>query len=166
MVVDEMQDYSWIQFVLLKKLFPCKMTILGDKAQTMEEQQQDVLKFLPKIFGRDIRKIVMNRSYRNTMEIAQYANRLTGVSDIELFDRHGDAVEEMQFKNLHTALDRVLEKWEQKREDYETEALVLFTEREAEHAFLYLEEKLRTLDPDGEYQLTYMNRDSQNFKKD
>lgn len=74
MVVDEMQDYSWIQFVLLKKLFPCKMTILGDKAQTMEEQQQDVLKFLPKIFGRDIRKIVMNRSYRNTMEIAQYAN--------------------------------------------------------------------------------------------
>lgn len=42
-VVDEMQDYSWIQFVLLKKLFPCKMTILGDKAQTMEEQQQDVL---------------------------------------------------------------------------------------------------------------------------
>lgn len=165
MVVDEMQDYSWIQFVLLKKLFPCKMTILGDKAQTMEEQQQDVLKFLPKIFGRDIRKIVMNRSYRNTMEIAQYANRLIGVSDIELFDRHGDAVEEMQFKNLHTALDRVLEKWEQKREDYETEALVLFTEREAEHAFLYLEEKLRTLDPDGEYQLTYMNRDSQNFKK-
>ena len=62
----------------------------------------------------------------------------------------------MQFKNLHTALDRVLEKWEQKREDYETEALVLFTEREAEHAFLYLEEKLRTLDPDGEYQLTYI----------
>ena len=165
LIVDEMQDYSWIQYVLLRKLFPCRMTILGDKAQTMEEQQQDVLKFLPKILGRDIRKIVMNRSYRNTMEIAQYANRLTGVSDIELFDRHGDAVEEIQFKNLHTALDRVLEKWEQKREDYETEALVLFTEREAEHAFLYLEEKLRTLDPDGEYQLTYMNRDSQNFKK-
>ena len=100
-VVDEMQDYSWIQFVLLKKLFPCKMTILGDKAQTMEEQQQDVLKFLPKIFGRDIRKIVMNRSYRNTMEIAQYANRLIGVSDIELFDRHGDAVEEMPVSYTH-----------------------------------------------------------------
>ena len=107
----------------------------------------------------------MNRSYRNTMEIAQYANRLIGVSDIELFDRHGDAVEEMQFKRLHTALDMVLEKWEQKREDYETEVLVLFTEREAEHAFLYLEEKLKTRDPEGEYQLTYMNRDSQNFKK-
>ena len=164
-VVDEMQEYSWIQFVLLKKLFPCKMTILGDKAQTMEEKQQDVLTFLPKIFGRDIRKIVMNRSYRNTMEIAQYANQLTGISDIELFDRHGETVEEKNFDSLEAALDRVLEKWEQKREDYETEALVLFTEKEAEHAFLYLEDRLKTRDPEGEYQLTYMNRDSQNFKK-
>ena len=164
-VVDEMQDYSWIQFVLLKKLFPCKMTILGDKAQTMEEQQQDVLKFLPKIFGRDIRKIVMNRSYRNTMEIAQYANRLTGISDMELFDRHGEAVEKAKFEELEEALDTVIEKWEARREDYETEALILFTEKEAEHAFLYLEDRLKTRDPEGEYQITYMNRDSQNFKK-
>ena len=164
-IVDEMQDYSWIQFVLLKKLFPCRMTILGDKAQTMEEKQQDALTFLPGIFGRDIRKIIMNRSYRNTMEIAQYANRLTGIQDIELFDRHGAAVEERHFENLEAALDMVIEKWEQKRADYETEALILFTEAEAEHAFLYLEDRLKSRDPDGEYELTYMNRDSQNFKK-
>ena len=30
LVVDEMQDYSWIQYLILKKLFPCRMTILGD----------------------------------------------------------------------------------------------------------------------------------------
>lgn len=164
-VVDEMQDYSWIQYVLLRKLFPCRMTILGDKAQTMEEQQQDVLKFLPKIFGRDIRKIVMNRSYRNTMEIAEYANKLTGIQDMELFERHGEPVEERSFAKLEEALDQVIVDWEAKRADYETEALVFFTEREAEHAYLYIEEKLKNLDPDGEYQLSYMNRDSQNFKK-
>ena len=84
-VVDEMQDYSWIQYVLLRKLFPCRMTILGDKAQTMEEQQQDVLKFLPKIFGRDIRKIVMNRSYRNTMEIAEYPPSITNEAMVSFF---------------------------------------------------------------------------------
>lgn len=71
-----MQDYSWIQYLLIRKMFPCRMTILGDKAQTMEDETQDVLKFLPKIFGKDIRKIVMNRSYRNTMEVAQYATIL------------------------------------------------------------------------------------------
>ena len=164
-VVDEMQDYSWIQYVLLRKLFPCRMTILGDKAQTMEEQQQDVLKFLPKIFGRDIRKIVMNRSYRNTMEIAEYANKLTGIQDMELFERHGEPVEERSFAKLEKALDQVIVDWEAKRVDYETEALIFFTEREAEHAYLYIEEKLKNLDPDGECQLSYMNRDSQNFKK-
>ena len=160
-----MQDYSWIQYVLLRKLFPCRMTILGDKAQTMEEQQQDVLKFLPKIFGRDIRKIVMNRSYRNTMEIAEYANKLTGIQDMELFERHGEPVEERSFAKLEEALDQVIVDWEAKRADYETEALIFFTEREAEHAYLYIEEKLKNLDPDGEHQLSYMNRDSQNFKK-
>ncbi len=125
-VVDEMQDYSWIQYVLLKKLFPCRMTILGDKAQTMEEQQQDVLKFLPKIFGRDIRKIIMNRSYRNTMEIAEYANKLTGIQDMELFERHGAPVEERMFAQQKEALDEVIRRWEAKKADYETEVLILF----------------------------------------
>lgn len=164
-VVDEMQDYSWIQYVLLKKLFPCRMTILGDKAQTMEEQQQDVLKFLPKIFGKDIRKIVMNRSYRNTMEIAEYANKLTGIQDMELFERHGVPVEERCFAKLEETLDEVISKWEARKEQYETEALIFLTEKEAEKAYLYIEEKLKSMDPDGEYQLAYMNRDSQNFKK-
>ncbi len=42
-----MQDYSRLQYQILKKMFPCRMTILGDKAQTMEEKEQDVLGFLP-----------------------------------------------------------------------------------------------------------------------
>ena len=34
LVIDEMQDYSYLQYVLLAKMFSCNMTILGDKAQT------------------------------------------------------------------------------------------------------------------------------------
>ncbi|MFR8493385.1 MAG: UvrD-helicase domain-containing protein [Mediterraneibacter gnavus] len=87
LVIDEMQDYSFLQYTILAELFPCKMTILGDCAQTMEEQQQDVLKFLPGILGRHTRTIVMNKSYRNTVEIARYANRLAGLTDMELLGR-------------------------------------------------------------------------------
>ena len=43
LVVDEMQDYSRLQYLILKMMFPCRMTILGDKAQTMEDEAQDVL---------------------------------------------------------------------------------------------------------------------------
>ena len=164
-VVDEMQDYSWIQYLLIHKMFPCRMTILGDKAQTMEDETQDVLKFLPKIFGKDIRKIVMNRSYRNTMEVAQYANHLTGIEDMELFERHGEPVDERTFLSTEEALESVLEKWLNRREEFETEALIFLTEREAEHAFLYIEKRLKEIAPEAENQLCYMNRDSQSFKK-
>ena len=164
-VVDEMQDYSWIQYLLIHKMFPCRMTILGDKAQTMEDETQDVLKFLPKIFGKDIRKIVMNRSYRNTMEVAKYANHLTGIEDIELFERHGEPVDERTFSSTEEALESVLEKWLNRREEFETEALIFLTEREAEHAFLYIEKRLKEIAPEAENQLCYMNRDSQSFKK-
>lgn len=164
-VVDEMQDYSWIQYLLIHKMFPCRMTILGDKAQTMEDETQDVLKFLPKIFGKDIRKIVMNRSYRNTMEVAQYANHITGIEDMELFERHGEPVDERTFSSTEEALETVLEKWLNRREEFETEALIFLTEREAEHAFLYIEKRLKEIAPEAENQLCYMNRDSQSFKK-
>ena len=164
-VVDEMQDYSWIQYLLIHKMFPCRMTILGDKAQTMEDETQDVLKFLPKIFGKDIRKIVMNRSYRNTMEVAQYANHLTGIEDMELFERHGEPVDERTFSSTEEALETVLEKWLNRREEFETEALIFLTEREAEHAFLYIEKRLKEIAPEAENQICYMNRDSQSFKK-
>ena len=164
-VVDEMQDYSWIQYLLIRKMFPCRMTILGDKAQTMEDETQDVLKFLPKIFGKDIRKIVMNRSYRNTMEVAQYANHLTGIEDMELFERHGEPVDERTFSSTEEALETVLDKWLNHREEFETEALIFLTEKEAEHAYLYIEKRLKEIDPEAENQLCYMNRDSQSFKK-
>ena len=164
-VVDEMQDYSWIQYLLIRKMFPCRMTILGDKAQTMEDETQDVLKFLPKVFGKDIRKIVMNRSYRNTMEVAQYANHLTGIEDMELFERHGEPVDERTFSSTEEALETVLEKWLNRREEFETEALIFLTEREAEHAFLYIEKRLKEIAPEAENQICYMNRDSQSFKK-
>ena len=96
-------------------MFPCRMTILGDKAQTMEDEAQDVLGFLPKIFGKEIRRIVMNKSYRNTVEIASYANQLAGITDMDLFDRHGQPVEELFFKGkkqqaMEAALDELVNK--------------------------------------------------------
>ena len=38
LVIDEMQDYSYLQYVILNQIFKCRMTILGDKAQTLDEQ--------------------------------------------------------------------------------------------------------------------------------
>ena len=165
LVVDEMQDYSWIQYLILKKLFPCRMTILGDKAQTMEEKQQDVMAFLPKIFGRDIRKIYMNRSYRNTMEIAEYANGLAGITGMELFERHGAPVREQNSGKLEEALDAVLAGWIRDQEELETAAVILMTEQEAKAAASYLKSGLQEQVPHLGEKLCYLDRNSGRFKK-
>lgn len=108
LVIDEMQDYSYLQYVILGLLFPCNMTILGDRAQTVDEEPMDVLTFLPEIFGRKIRCIEMKKSYRNTAEIAEYAGKITGIEGVEYFQRHGKAVEERRLASREEALDEVL----------------------------------------------------------
>ena len=170
LVVDEMQDYSRLQYLIIKMMFPCRMTILGDKAQTMEDENQDVTGFLPKIFGKDIRRIVMNKSYRNTVEIATYANALAGITDMELFERHGAPVEEKYFSgedacSMEQALDEIVKKLELGEEQFETAAVVLRTEGEAKKAAHILKEKLQAAGFDTENRFSYLHRDSASFCK-
>lgn len=170
LVVDEMQDYSRLQYQILKMMFPCRMTILGDKAQTMEEKEQDVLGFLPKIFGKEIRKIVMNKSYRNTVEIASYANHLAGITDMDLFERHGEPVEEKVFSgNSGEALENGLEEIQKKlwlgENQFETAAVIMRTEEEARKAAGILKAKLEATGFDTENHFSYLHRDSTSFCK-
>ena len=191
LIVDEMQDYSMIQYLIIQRLFKCKMTILGDREQTMDEDQQDVLTFLPKIFGKDIRRIVMNKSYRNTIEIASYANKLAGITEVELFERHGKPVEEKEFTGLTEALERVVKELRLEKQtvaeadkdmpenaasetdgtetgeelSYETAAVITRTADEAREAYYILQKKLEAEGFDTKERLSLLHRDSTNFKK-
>ena len=157
LVVDEMQDYSRLQYKILQMLFPCRMTILGDRAQTMEDRIQDVTTFLPEIFGRDIRTIYMNKSYRNTVEIASYANSLAGIEGMDLFERHGKPVERQEAVSLKEAAEKIAEEVKA-GEIYETEAVILPNE---ESAFLFSSLLSESL---GE-KVFYLHRDSRKFEK-
>lgn len=157
LVIDEMQDYSYLQYIILKELFHCPMTILGDKAQTMEAEVQDVLEFLPEIYGKQIRVIYMNKSYRNTVEIASYANKITNVQSVELFERHGRPVEEKSFSTLTEILDEALKNLKLQEIEYETAAVITTTEEEAVFAYQYLKEKFT--------QTFYIDKDSSIFQK-
>lgn len=157
LVVDEMQDYSRLQYKILQMLFPCRMTILGDRAQTMEDRIQDVTTFLPEIFGRDIRTIYMNKSYRNTVEIASYANSLAGIEGMDLFERHGKPVERQEAASLKEAAEKIAEEVKA-GEIYETEAVILPNEESAVLFSSLLSESL------GE-KVFYLHRDSRKFEK-
>ena len=165
LVIDEMQDYSRLQYLIIRRMFSCKMTILGDRAQTMADQQQDVLQFLPGIFGKDLRRIEMRKSYRNTVEIASYAANLIGVTDLELFERHGMPVLERDVTDLEAALREAVDTLFPDEKTYETAAVIVPDEKTAERAYLILREILAEKDFDCEKRLSWLNRDSSSFKK-
>lgn len=165
LVIDEMQDYSRLQYLIIRRMFSCKMTILGDRAQTMADQQQDVLQFLPGIFGKDLRRIEMRKSYRNTVEIASYAANLIGVTDPELFERHGMPVLKRDVTDLEAALREAVDTLFPDEKTYETAAVIVPDEKTAERAYLILREILAEKDFDCEKRLSWLNRDSSSFKK-
>ena len=112
----------------------------------------------------------MNKSYRNTVEIASYANQLAGITDMDLFDRHGQPVEELFFKGkkqqaMEVALDELVNKLQLGAEQFETAALILRTESEAKEAARILKEKLENTGFDMENRFSYLHRDSTSFCK-
>ena len=163
LVVDEMQDYSWLQYAVLSQMFDCRMTILGDKAQTLDGNQNDVLTFLPGIFGKKTRMISINKCYRNTVEIAEYANSLYGITDIDLIERHGKPVEILSFPKTEEALGYIA--GIVSSSSAETMAVITLTEEMAEEYVRQLRPELLKRGYDTQERLSLLNRESRSFKK-
>ncbi len=157
LVIDEMQDYSYLQYVILQNMFSCNMTILGDRAQTVDDTKQDVFTFLPKIFGKKVRTIEMNRSYRNTLEIAEYAGELAGVQGVKYLERHGKPVEISKHASQQEALQQISEHLRAERANFETAAVLTMTEGEARAAYEYFKQC-------GQ-EVSFIDRDSSAFRR-
>ncbi len=157
LVIDEMQDYSYLQYVILQNMFQCNMTILGDRAQSIDDVPRDVLKFLPKLFGKNVRVIEMNKSYRNTLEIAEYASTITNVQGIKYLERHGKPVEELVCGSKLEQYEEILRHVNLGLEAFETAAVLTMSEAESRKAYRYLKEKREDV--------SFMDRDSSQFKK-
>lgn len=157
LVIDEMQDYSYMQYVILEHLFDCRMTILGDRAQTLDAEVQDVLTFLPQIYGKKLRKIVMNRSYRNTIEIARYAEKIAGDGKLEFLERHGKEVVTKFFESDEEMLCELKENLRIGPDGFETAAVITMTKEEAVDVSRLLANR--------GVEVNYIDRDSTAFKK-
>lgn len=157
LIIDEMQDYSYLQYRILAKMFSCPMTILGDRMQTMGETQVDVLSFLPGIFGKDLYRMELSKSYRSTVEILELAAAVSGEKTINCISRQGRkpmwyaAVDEEQ---MYTKLVRSLNEMT----DVDTAAVLCLDQEMAEN----VSEELRERMPQMEISL--LTKDTKNFK--
>ena len=99
------------------------------------------------------------------MEIASYAANLIGVTDLELFERHGMPVLERDVTDLEAALREAVDTLFPDEKTYETAAVIVPDEKTAERAYLILREILAEKDFDCGKRLSWLNRDSSSFKK-
>lgn len=89
LLVDEMQDYTPIQYAVIKKLFDCKMTILGDSFQSVNPHSASSLEILKSVFG-DADCMELRKSYRSTIEITNFAQKIKSNSKLVTVERHGE----------------------------------------------------------------------------
>lgn len=119
-VIDEAQDYSMLQFIVLKELTGCKSyTIVGDSNQRLikVEEEPAMLK-LKSLFGGFVKNYALNKSYRSTFQIMEYASKLLDENAIVPFVRKGKFdVEEVKVKDEDDLIDTILETLE----DYDDE---------------------------------------------
>ncbi len=88
LVVDEMQDYTPIQYAVLRELFSCTMTILGDSNQSVNPFSSSSLQTIHRIFP-EADCLELNKSYRSTTEITEFAQRISRNDKLVPVSRHG-----------------------------------------------------------------------------
>lgn len=144
LLVDEMQDYSYMQFLVLSKMFSCPMTILGDREQQAAPGKLDTQTLCKEIFGKEARLLTLKKSYRSTSEITRFANRIAGIEGEEAFERPGKEPEWILSENEADMQDKIMEKLTNGQNDrYETTAILTTTEEQAERLYIALKDKLQ-----------------------
>lgn len=101
---------------------------------------------------------MINKSYRNTLEIAQYAAGLIGLDGISFLERRGKEVAEHSFSGPDELLRAVAAELS---EDYETAAILTMTEGEAYDMYRLIKESVRKKG----IPLHYIDRNSTAFEK-
>jgi len=89
LVIDEMQDYTPVQYRVIARLFNCKKTILGDSNQSVNPFSSSTAESISEIFP-NADKMYMNKSYRSTIEITEFAQQIHRNDNLEPIERHGE----------------------------------------------------------------------------
>ncbi|MDX8366169.1 RNA polymerase recycling motor HelD [Cytobacillus sp. IB215665] len=138
--IDEAQDYSPFQFAYINYLFPnSKMTILGDKNQTIHYQaSQDGFASLTKMIGENQTECIdLTRSYRSTRPIIEFTKEiLVGNVAIDAFNREGDKPFMTKVDNDKIHVDKVKQRIHKLQlEGHKTIAVICKTADESRKAY-------------------------------
>lgn len=110
-VIDEAQDYSELQFIVIKELTKCQsMTVVGDSNQRLIPLKGRLpMLVLDEIMpNANVEKFELNKSYRSTEQIMEYAGRFIKDKNIVPMVRKGLEVVEESASSEDELINRIL----------------------------------------------------------
>lgn len=108
LLIDEMQDYSPIQYKVIQKLYPCRRTVLGDASQSVNPYGSSTADMIQKaLVTGEVMKLC--KSYRSTYEITDFAQKIRTNTDLEPVARHGEKPQVIHYKNEKEELSGILD---------------------------------------------------------
>ncbi|EPB8178807.1 UvrD-helicase domain-containing protein [Clostridium perfringens] len=153
-VIDEAQDYSPLQFKVVRELTGTKyFTVVGDVNQRLIKYSDLApMMELGKIFD-DVNPEIynLNKSYRSTYEIMEYANKYLDEDRIIPIVRHGKPVEEIEFHNNEELSESIIESLKEfSNEGLESIAIITRDKEEVEKVYNLISNKVHLVKFDNE----------------
>lgn len=155
LLVDEMQDYTPVQYAVLSRLFLCKKTILGDVRQQVNPYSASTLETIERVFPQ-ADMVKLNRSYRSTFEISAFAQRISPNPDLLAMERHGPVPQVLGCKDNEEEVSVIHKRLNEfKQAGHHSLGIICKTNQQAKYIF----EKLKA--PDA----TLLTAESTHFKE-
>ena len=153
-VIDEAQDYSPLQFKVVRELTGTKyFTVVGDVNQRLIKYSDLApMMELGKIFD-DVNPEIynLNKSYRSTYEIMEYANKYLDEDRIIPIVRHGKPVEEIELHNNEELSESIIESLKEfSNEGLESIAIITRDKEELEKVYNLISNKVHLVKFDNE----------------
>lgn len=135
LLIDEMQDYTPVQYAVVSRLFNCKKTILGDVSQTVNPYSASSAEGIQQVFPQGD-TVKLFRSYRSTYEITAFAQHISSNPNVVPMERHGQVPEVLQYNNNQeeaAAIKDMIERF--KNSDRQSLGIICKTLQQAEDLF-------------------------------
>jgi DNA helicase II / ATP-dependent DNA helicase PcrA len=138
LIVDEMQDYTAVQYAVLSRLFPCNKTILGDANQNVNPYSSTSSDDIKEVFS-ESQAVSLYKSYRSTYEITRFSQRVSPRTDVEPVERHGDEPDVLSFNNGTQEKKAILEMIrEYRNSEWNSLGILCRTQKQAKALHRYL----------------------------
>ena len=138
LLVDEMQDYTPVQYAVLNRLFKCNKTILGDARQSINPYSASSIEAIQGALS-GASCTYLNKSYRSSIEITRFTQRINPNPDLIAIERHG---EEPTVMHCATRAKQMAEVVAQAKalagSEHNSLAVICKTEAQAEQCFAAL----------------------------